>query len=235
MYRRVGLVAATVAYVRVSTDRQAEKGFSLEAQTERVRAMAVVQGVELAEVIVDRGESAKSLDRPGMARLLSLIANKAVERVIVAKLDRLTRSVKDLANLLERFEKRKVALVSVAESLDTQSAAGRLVINIMVSVSAWEREAIGERTSSVLQHKKRCGQVYNHTPYGFQRSGLELAPLPEEQETIQQVFAAKAAGQSLRNIATSLNASGVPTKSRGRWHASTVRNLLTNSLHAVGR
>ena len=94
-------VAGTVAYVRVSTEKQAEKGFSLEVQTEKVRAMAVVQGVELLEVIVDRGESAKSLDRPGMARLLELVARKAIDRVIVAKLDRLTRSVKDLANLLE--------------------------------------------------------------------------------------------------------------------------------------
>jgi site-specific DNA recombinase len=224
-------VAGTIAYVRVSTEKQAEKGFSLEVQTEKVRAMAVVQGVELVEVIVDRGESAKSLDRPGMARLLELVARKAIDRVIVAKLDRLTRSVKDLANLLEQFEKRKVALVSVAESLDTQSAAGRLVLNIMVSVSAWEREAIGERTASVLQHKKREGQVFNHTPFGFLRVGASLTPLPDEQATIQRIFGAKASGQSLRDIAAELNAGGVATKTRGSWHASTVRNILTNGMH----
>ncbi len=224
-------MAGTIAYVRVSTEKQAEKGFSLEVQTEKVRAMAVVQGVELVEVIVDRGESAKSLDRPGMARLLELVARKAIDRVIVAKLDRLTRSVKDLANLLETFEKRKVALVSVAESLDTQSAAGRLVLNIMVSVSAWEREAIGERTASVLQHKKREGQVFNHTPFGFLRVGASLIPLPDEQATIQRIFGAKANGQSLREIAAELNASSIATKTRGSWHASTVSNILTNGMH----
>ncbi len=81
-----------------------------------------------------------------MERLLALVDARKVDTVIIAKLDRLTRSVKDLALLLERFTRRGVALVSVAESLDTNTAAGRLVLNIMVSVSQWEREAIGERT-----------------------------------------------------------------------------------------
>jgi DNA invertase Pin-like site-specific DNA recombinase len=124
----------SVGYARVSTDKQADRGFSLEAQTERIRAMAVVQGVELSEIIVDAGESAKSLDRPGMTHLLDLVNRGVVSKIIAAKLDRITRSVKDLASLLELFEKRRVSLVSVAESLDTQSAAGRLVLNIMVSV-----------------------------------------------------------------------------------------------------
>jgi DNA invertase Pin-like site-specific DNA recombinase len=110
-----------IGYVRVSTDRQAEKGFSLEAQTEKIRAMAVVQGAELVDVIMDGGESAKSLNRPGMQQLLALIDNRRIDALIVAKLDRLTRSVKDLCGLLELFEKRGAALVSVAESLDTGS------------------------------------------------------------------------------------------------------------------
>jgi site-specific DNA recombinase len=87
-----------------------------------------------------------------MERLLSLVNEGKVDTVIIAKLDRLTRSVKDLAELLERFQRRGVSLVSVAESLDTGSAAGRLVINIMTAVSQWEREAIGERTSTRVTH-----------------------------------------------------------------------------------
>ena len=127
-----------IGYVRVSTDRQAEQGVSLEAQEAKIRAMATVHGADLGDVIVDGGESAKSLNRPGLQRLLALINTGKVQAVIVAKLDRLTRSVKDLCGLLELFEKRKVALISVAESLDTGSAAGRLVITIMGAVSQWE-------------------------------------------------------------------------------------------------
>src|SRR5258708_19046100 len=135
----------TIGYVRVSTDRQAEHGVSLEAQESKIRAMATIHSAELVEVIIDGGESAKSLNRPGLQWLLALINAGQVQAVIVAKLDRLTRSVKDLRNLLELFEKRKVALISVAESLDTASAGGRLVITIMAAVSQWEREAIPKR------------------------------------------------------------------------------------------
>src|SRR5580765_8044508 len=123
-----------IGYVRVSTDRQAEYGVSLDAQEAKIRAMATVQGAELIDVIVDGGESAKSLNRPGLQRLMGLVNGGKVRAVIVAKLDRLTRSVKDLCGLLEMFEKRGVALISVAESLDTASAAGRLVITIMGAV-----------------------------------------------------------------------------------------------------
>jgi site-specific DNA recombinase len=108
----------------VSIDRQAEQGVSLEAQEAKIRAMATVQGADLGEVIVDGGESAKSLNRPGLQRLLALVNTAEVQAVIVATLDRLTRSVKDLCGLLELFEKRKVALISAPESLGTGSAAG---------------------------------------------------------------------------------------------------------------
>src|SRR5207253_9354640 len=95
-----------------------------------------------------------TMNRPGLPRVLSMVSAGKVQAVIVAKLDRLTRSVKDLYVLLELFEKRGVALISVAESLDTGSAAGRLVITIMGAVSQWEREAIGERTREALRHKR---------------------------------------------------------------------------------
>ena len=110
-----------IGYARVSTDKQADRGVSLDAQTEKIRAMALVHNATLSDIIVEPGESAKSLNRPGMQRLLELVDSGRVQTVIVAKLDRLTRSVKDLCTLLERFERRGVALISVAESLDTRS------------------------------------------------------------------------------------------------------------------
>jgi DNA invertase Pin-like site-specific DNA recombinase len=220
-----------VGYARVSTDKQAEQGVSLDAQAEKIRAMAVVHGADLLDIIVDAGESAKSLERPGMARLRALVEAGAVEVVIIAKLDRLTRSVKDLAELLERFQKRGVALVSVAESLDTSSAAGRLVLNIMTAVSQWEREAIGERTQTALRHKKAHRRVYNHVPYGYTRDGDTLVPLEDEQAVVGRIRLLRANGWALRRIAEALNEEAVPTKQGGRWFAQTVKDVLTNSLH----
>src|SRR5258706_16351137 len=103
----------TIGYVRVSTDRQAERGISLEAQEAKIRAMATVQGSDLLDVIVDGGESAKSLNRPGLQQLLALVNEGKVQAVIVAKLERLTRGVKELCGLLEQLKKRKGGLVLV--------------------------------------------------------------------------------------------------------------------------
>ena len=98
-----------------------------------------------------------------------MVEEGKVKAVIVAKLDRLTRIVKDLCELLERFERRGVALVSVAESLDTGSAAGRPVLNIMAEVSQWEREAIGERTRDAMRHKRSQGERVGNSRCGVKR------------------------------------------------------------------
>jgi site-specific DNA recombinase len=217
-----------IGYVRVSSDKQAIGGVSLEAQAGRIRAMATVQDVALLDVIVDAGESAKSLNRPGMARLLELVDRRDVQTVIVAKLDRLTRSVRDLADLLERFERRGVALVSVSESLDTGTAAGRLVLNVMMSVAQWEREAIGERTREALRHKKTAGQRVGTVPYGYQLAadGRTLEPNSDEQRALAVIRECRAAGFTLRQIADELNSQGHQTRRGTTWRHQYVAGLL---------
>src|ERR1700680_1207621 len=178
-----------IGYARVSTDKKADRGVSLDAQTEKIRAMALVHDAELIDIIVEAGESAKSLNRLGMQRLLALIDSGEVQTVIIAKLDRLTRSVKDLCELLERFERRGVALVSVGESLDTGSAAGRLVVNIMAAVSQWEREAIGERTRDALRHKRANGERVGNIAYGSRLSddGVHVEDDPGERAVLAEI------------------------------------------------
>ena len=217
-----------IGYARVSTEKQADRGVSLDAQVEKIRAMAVVQGAELVDVIVDAGESAKSLNRPGMDRLLALADSRAVDTVIVAKLDRLTRSVKDLAELLDRFNRRGVSLVSVAESLDTGSAAGRLVLNIMVSVSQWEREAIGERTRAALSFKKANRERVGEIPFGYRLAadGVHLEPETQEQEIVSAIRDLSGKGHSSRRIAERLNASGYQTRRGGAWRFQYVATVL---------
>src|SRR6202171_2469354 len=200
----------TIGYVRVSTDKQADRGGSLEAQAEKIRAMAVVHNAELIDIIVDGGESAKSLNRPGMARLLALVDAGEVKAVIIAKLDRLTRSVKDLCELLDRFERKGVALVSVAESLDTGSAAGRLVLNIMAAVSQWEREAIGERTRDALSHKRSQGERVGNIGFGCRLAadGVHVEDDPGERAVLAEIRRLRDSGTTLRGIAAALNHRG---------------------------
>jgi DNA invertase Pin-like site-specific DNA recombinase len=217
-----------IGYVRVSTDRQAEQGVSLEAQEAKILAMATVQGAELFQVIVDGGESAKNLNRPGLQRLLALLDSGKVQAVIVAKLDRLTRSVKDLCGLLELFEKRGVALISVAESLDTASAAGRLVITIMAAVSQWEREAIGERTRDALRHKRSSGERVGNIRFGFRLSpdGKHVEPDPGEQGVLTEIGHLRQSGHTLRGIAAALNRKALRTRRGSAWRLEHVARII---------
>jgi len=220
-----------IGYCRVSTDKQSEKGVSLEAQTEKIRAMAVVHGFELIEVVED-GESGKSLNRPGMQRVLEMVRRREVGAVIIAKLDRLTRSVKDLCELLELFEHREVALISVAESLDTSSAAGRLVINIMAAVSQWEREAIGERTRDALQHKWGQGERVGNIAFGYRLApdGKHVEPDTGEQAVLGEIRRLRGSGVSLRRIAAALNGRALKTRRGTVWRLEHVARICSRGL-----
>lgn len=161
-----------VAYIRVSTDDQAVNGISIDAQKARLSSYAAAMALGVSEIVVDAGESAKSLQRPGLQQILAGVRSREIGTVIVLKLDRLTRSTRDLAELLELFGKADAALVSVSESLDTSSAAGRMVVNMLGVVAQWEREAIGERTATALAHKRATGRVYGSVPFATIATGM---------------------------------------------------------------
>lgn len=148
-------------------------------------------------VIRDAGESAKSLKRPGIAAIIERARAGTIERIVVAKLDRPTRSIRDLSDLIDLCAKHDVALVSVGESLDT-SSAWRMVVNMLGVVGQWEREAIAERTAIALSHKRRSGLVYGSTPFGYRRDGNTLRPDDLEQKALREVMRLDAAGASFR-------------------------------------
>lgn len=145
-----------VCYLRVSTREQAEEGVSLAAQEEKTKAYCVARGWECIGVLRDEGVSGGSLDRPGLQEALDLCRRGEAQALVVLKLDRLTRSVRDLGFLLEDvFDRHHVAFASVADNFDTSTANGRLILNVLGSVAQWEREIIVERTTDALAHKKK--------------------------------------------------------------------------------
>ena len=222
----------TIAYVRVSTEDQATTGVSLDAQEARIGAYCTKMGWDAPEVVRDAGESAKSLKRPGIAAIIQQVRNDAVERVVVAKLDRLTRSIRDLSDLIDLCAKHDVALVSVGETLDTSSAAGRMVVNMLGVVGQWEREAIAERTSTALSHKRRSGLAYSTTPFGYCREGNTLVPDAFEQKALQESMRMDRAGASFREIARFLTNLGVKPHRGKAWYASSVRAMLHSRIAA---
>ena len=216
---------ATVGYVRVSTDDQAENGVSLAAQEERLRAYAVATGRELDEIVVDAGESAKTVNRPGLQRIFAGIRAGEIGAVVILKLDRLTRSVRDLGEILDLAARRDVALVSVSESLDTASAAGRMVVNMLGVVAQWEREATAERTAFALAHKRRQRVVYGPTPFGYRREGARLLAEPATIALRDEARRMLDDGSSLRQVGAWLR-----ERVGGRWHPQTVKAMLTSRM-----
>jgi site-specific DNA recombinase len=214
-----------IAYLRVSTNDQATEGVSLPMQRDRLIAYAVAMDLSLVHIIEDAGVSAKTLDRPGLQQAFALLDQRAADGLLVLKLDRLTRSVRDLGELLERYFSKDFALLSVSDSIDTRSAAGRLILNVLTSVAQWEREVIGERTREALAHLKRQGKKLG-------------APVLERNDagklTQQRAVELRAEGWSLRRIAGQLREEGHATSQGGSWQAETVRLLLARSSQPGG-
>jgi site-specific DNA recombinase len=218
------------AYVRVSTDKQVEHELSLEAQQAKLTAYATLYELDLVAMEVDAGVSAKILQRPALQRALGTLQAGMAEALLVVKLDRLTRSVRDLGGLVETyFLAGKWSLMSVSEQIDTRTAAGRIVLNILAAVSQWERETIGERTAEAMAYKPQQREYTgSEPPYGWQRAadGVHLDPHTTEQAIIRDALELKAAGLSLRKIGARLAARGLLPRQGRAWNPKTVRDLL---------
>jgi site-specific DNA recombinase len=221
-----------IGYIRVSTDEQATGGQSLGAQRAKLHDYARLYDLELVAVIEDAGVSAKSLNRPGLQKALAMLRAGKADGLVIAKLDRLTRSVADWQILIDEYfgERAGNQLFSVADSIDTRTAAGRLVLNVLLSVAQWERETISERTRDALQHKIRKGERCGKVRFGYDVAddGVALVPNEAEQTTIALIRQLRSDGQTLRQIAAELGARAVPTKERSsEWSHSTVHRILT--------
>jgi site-specific DNA recombinase len=205
-----------VGYIRVSTEKQADHGVSLDAQHAKLTAYAHLYDVELVDIIVDAGVSAKTLNRPGLQRALGMLRKGEAHALLVAKLDRLTRSVKDLGTLVEDyFSSDTITLLSVADNIDTRTAAGRLVLNVLASVSQWEREAIAERTTEALSHLKAQGhKTGGDVPYGYTvlSDGKTLLVDEGEQALLGAIRDARQRGLSQRAVVAELTRQGFTTR-----------------------
>ena len=209
-----------VGYVRVSTDKQAEQGISLDAQRTRLREYAAREGIELIDIIED-ALSGKNDDRPGLQRALGMLTEGNASGLVVVKIDRLTRHAGDFATMLEKYFAKRYSLVSLSEHIDTHSATGRLMLGMIILVSQWEREVIGERTVDALTELARQGV----------KLGARSMAARGAIQQIRRVKELHAVGKTHQQIADILNEEGVPTATgTGKWWPKTVRTALATDL-----
>jgi DNA invertase Pin-like site-specific DNA recombinase len=217
-----------VGYIRVSTDKQADHGVSLDAQRTKLEAYAALYDIELVAVIVDAGVSAKTLQRPGLQQALGMLRRGEADALLVAKLDRLTRSVKDLGTLLDEYFAEAFTLLSVADSIDTRTAAGRLVLNVLMSVAQWERETIRERTTEAMHHLKTQGRkTGGDVPYGFTvTADGTLVADADEQALLDAIRNARQRGLSQLAVVGELTRQGFVTRKGTAFSLMQVQRIM---------
>jgi len=226
MQKEKSSMKQAIGYVRVSTEQQANEGVSLDAQRARIVKWCADNGYELVQVFVDAGISGKSMDtrKELQAALSSLKKGMAL---VSYSLSRLARSTKDMLDIGEKVSKKKADIVSLTEQIDTTTATGKMVFQLLAVLGEFERNLLAERTSTALQQKKRTGQVYtNQTPYGFQAIEGKLVQVEQEAAVVAEIQAARSGGNTLQSIADSLNDRGIPTKTGKTWQPATIHLLL---------
>lgn len=217
-------------YIRVSTEEQVKEGFSISAQKEKLKAYCTAQGWKDFKFYVDEGKSAKDMNRPLLQEMITHIKKGLIDTVLVYKLDRLTRSVVDLHNLLSVFDEHNCAFKSATEVYDTSSAMGRFFITIISSVAQFERENTSERVSFGMAEKVRQGEYIPLAPFGYVKGADgKLIVNKIEKEIFLQVVEMVSTGYSLRQTCEYLTNIGLKTRrSNDVWKVSTLIWMLKN-------
>lgn len=219
----------TVAiYIRVSTDEQAQEGYSISAQREKLKAYCIAQDWNDFKFYVEEGVSGKTTKRPQLAELIKHIKQGSIKTLLVYRLDRLTRSVRDLHKLLDTLEQYGCTFKSATEIYDTSSAMGRMFITIIASIAQWESENLGERVRMGQIEKARQGEWSAPVPFGFNKVNEKLQINETEKEVLLDMMDKIRSGYSIRKLALYLDATGRPPVRGKKWHIATIRAMLSN-------
>lgn len=216
-------VKKVIAYTRVSTDEQGRSGLGLEAQEAAIRRECEHRGWELVEVYTDVASGRSTNGRHELRRALDDLAARRADALIVAKLDRLSRSVVDLGKVLELSRRHSWALVILDPDIDTSGASGKLMANVLISVAEWERDVVSERTKAAFAAKLERGE----------RIGAERKIPPALERRIVKM---RAKGLSFQQIAARLDAEGLPTPNGGTtWSWTTVGKVVRRNVREEKR
>ncbi len=202
-----------IGYMRVSTREQGDSGAGLEAQEAAIRAEADRRGWDLVALRQDVSSGASLRKRGALGETLRDLRDGRADALVVAKLDRLSRSVLDFAGVMESASAEGWKVVVLDLGVDTTTTHGELIASIMIALAQWERRVIGDRTRSALEAVRARG-----TRVG-RKSGVDA-------ETLRMIRALRGSGMSWQSVADALTREGVPTSQGGRWHAATVRRLV---------
>lgn len=220
-------------YIRVSTQEQAQEGFSVSAQKNRNTAFCDSQGWEIFDYYIDEGVSAKDMEREELQRMLNDARQKKFDVIVVYKLDRLTRSVLDLYKILAELDTHGIKFKSVTEVYDTTTATGRLFITLVAALAQWERENLAERVYFGMEEMAKQGKRPGGTAcYGYKTTGDGLL-VPDEFQArvVKLIFDMYEKNQGIRPIQLYLEKEQIPPPQK-HWSTTTINYILRNPFYA---
>ena len=218
-------------YTRVSTEDQAKEGFSLDAQLDKLRSYCKARDWVMGGEYIDDGHSGRTIKRPAYIRMMGEMDKW--DTLLVIKMDRIHRNSKNFMTMMEYLKKEEKEFVSMSESLDTSTAMGRFVMDIIQRIAQLESEQIGERVYIGMEQKaKTSGGVLGfNIPYGYFYSDGFLSINREETIVVENIYTWYKNGRSMGEIAEMLNEAKVPTKKGGVWAKKTISTILKNPLY----
>ena len=230
-----------IAYIRVSTDRQADEGNGLDVQRQAITAWAKAGGHKIVDWFSDEQSGKDALDpdnglttRPGLSEAFIALEGGQADALVVYRLDRLARKLSHREVWIERQQSKGREVISVTEPGYGDDEMRTLVRQILGSVAEYERVVIAKRLSAGRAAKAaKGGYAYGAPPFGYRAEGKELAPDPGEQAILARIRRLRDGGASLRQVADTLNTEAVPAR-RGRWHSQTVARALERPQHGAG-
>ena len=188
---------ATAIYMRVSTEKQEEHGVSLETQKERLNSYCIMKGLKDTKEYVDVGSGRSTDKRESFKRMIKDIKEKRITNVVILKLDRLTRSIIDLNKMIELLNENGCDLHSCTENLDSNTASGRMMMNLIGTFAQWESETISERVTINMQTKAEKGIWMSSIPFGFNHGkDKRLEVNSEEANILKEAFELVLSGMS---------------------------------------
>ena len=229
-------------YCRVSTTEQAEEGYSIDEQNIKIREYCEREGHEIYNLYEDRGISGKNItNRPGIKQLLQDATENKFDLVIVWKLNRISRKLLDILNIVELLNKHNIAFRSLTENFETETPSGKLQLNIMGAIGEFERETIAENVKMGLLARAKEGRWNGGVVLGYdlvelnnegkKRKNTVLKINEKEANTVRRIFELYSQGHGYKAVVNIINKEGHKTKRNGEFAVSTVKEILQNPVY----
>ena len=219
-------------YIRLNSHRPTPKSLGLREQARVIRQWSEDQGLEISKIFRDTVPSSASLELPNLKKLISLIEQGKVSVLVIARLDRFTRTIRLHQQLLQLFSEHKIRFVSLEEGLDSKTKNGKKVLEAIGIMALWDAKSIPDRTRDMIERKRERGERVGHAPFGYTYQKKRLTPIAKELN-IAAIIREKRELENLsyHKIAKFLNSQRLRAKRGGRWYAETIKCSRENPLY----